>query len=277
MTKSTLQLALTVLLIISINQIAISQRTVDSNNTPEYRYSKIKKAKIQTENSKFKVYICDIDSSFIYYYTDKKETKELIESKCDGCEKYPIEKVESISYQKLSLWGQLTNVIAGIGAFLGLSAQYNNSSNNDYVTGIASFFGGISATVIAMNQLTVFSRAPGSKITKKELNESAFDDSWKYLALKSYEEYQEQKESKYNQLYDFDKLQTLLLTRPRRAKFKYLFSLSEGSTETGYIVKVSNEVLHLTKNKEILIQLRVDQSDTDLRIAISEISALEKL
>lgn len=275
MTKSTLQLALTVLLTIFTIQFSNSQRTINSNFTPEFRYSKIKKATIKTPQTNFKVYICDIDSSFIYYYTNRKETKKLIDSKCNGCKTYPIEKVESISYQKLSLWGQLTNVLAGFGTVL--STAFLAQKDIGLGASTAVTHGSISATVVACNLLTVHGRAPGSTITKKELNESSYKDSWNYIALKSYEEYQKQIESKDHQLFDFDKLQAILLRRPRRAKFKYLFSLSEGATETGYIVKVSNGLLHLTKNREVLTQLRMDQSDTDLRIDISDIGTLKKL
>lgn len=275
MTKSILQLALTALLTIFTIQISASQRTINSNFKPEFRYSKIKKAIIKTPQTKFIVYICDIDSSFIYYYTNRKETKKLIDSKCNGCKTYPIEKVESISYQKLSLWGQLTNVFAGIVAVF--SAAFLLQTDLGLGANLVYNYGLVSTTVIASNLLTVHSRAPGSTITKKELNELSFNDSWKYIALKRYEEFQKHIESLDNQLFDFDKLQAILLRRPRRAKFKYLFSLSEGTTETGYIVKVSNGELHLTKNREVLTQLRMDQSDTDVRINISDIGALKKL
>lgn len=270
MNRASIQITILIVFFLLGFQGLSSQNKTYPAKLPLLNYSKIKKAKITTDFSSFSAYVCDIDSSSIYYYLDKRKTKELMKAKCKGCLKYPVEKVQHISYIKLSTWGHATNFLAGIGTAMGLVSLASSNPNDDYAYAVAIVIGIPSALINIGNLATSNSRRGPRTLTKEELQNHSFEDSWELIAYKSYQKFLFDQKN-FCHLYN-----NYIYRHPNKSKKSYFFRLVDGEGIIGYIVKVENDKIHLTKDKKTLTELRKTQSDTDLNFDISKIEKIEK-
>lgn len=269
---SAFMAALTFMLLL-LSHGLIGQSRNKPAKRPSIKYSKIKKAKITTEHTSFKAFICDIDSSYVSYYDTKKKTKYFMRNKCDGCKKIPTEKVLSLKYPKLSIWGHITNYTGILGSIAGTIAIIKASKEKD--NGLSIFFAtNLLSTSLGINignTATSINRADRRTITKQELNELSFEESRELIAYKSYQKFKYDQE---NYCYAYH---NHIKQYPKRSKISLSFAMADGSVNIGFIVKVSNDKVYLTESLETLVDLRQTQSDTNLSFLIADIEMIKNL